>query len=300
MCADLIGFGLATLDHLMLVESFSQTAGEMRVKDFSVQGGGLVGSALVAASRLGVKTELWTTLGSGRIGEWIMAGLGEEGVGLSRVRRTDEGDGPLILVFVDGRTGERRFQGGAWPKAKDPYPLELDRLDAARCLLVDGSRPDEAPIAARHAREAGVPVVADLSGVDGRQRAIAENVDYLVVDENCARRAAGAGDWESACGALMELGPRAVVLTLGAEGCVYADGSGIRSRPAFEVDVVDTTGAGDCFHGAFCAGLIKGLDLEGTVELASAAASINCRSLGGRAGLPTTDEVEAFLKERNR
>ena len=98
----------------------------------------------------------------------------------------------------------------------------------------------------------------------------------------------------------MDMGPKAVVVTLGGEGCVFADEHGTGRLEAFEVEVVDTTGAGDCFHGAFCAGLVQGRPFERNVEFAAAAAAINCRSLGGRAGLPGRETVEGFLKERGR
>jgi len=298
MGAQLIGLGLATLDHLMLLDSFSRPAGKMRVESFDIQGGGLIGSALVAASRLGVETEVWATIGTGPIGDRIVAGLSQEGVCTDRLRRVDEGDGPLILVFVDGETGERRFHSGGWPRPAEPYPLDAAALDGARCLLVDGSCPVEAPEAARLARERGVPVVADLSSVDGPARAIAEAVDYLVVDENCARRVAEDGDPQKVCRRLLDLGPGVVVLTLGAKGCCYASDSSMTHVSAYEVDVVDTTGAGDCFHGAFCVGVIRGWELPRIVEFASAAASINCRTLGGRSGLPSAEQVEKFIEER--
>ena len=145
-------------------------------------------------------------------------------------------------------------------------------------------------------------MVADLGGVEGRQRELVSLVDYLVTNEDCARRVAGgpAGpdDPERACQLMLAMGPRAVVVTLGERGSVYSEGGQVRRQPAFPVSVVDTTGAGDCFHGAFCVGVVRGWALAETVRFASAAAAIKCQRLGGRAGLPRMTEVEAFLKER--
>jgi sugar/nucleoside kinase (ribokinase family) len=203
-----------------------------------------------------------------------------------------------VLVFVDGETGERRFQLARWLQDADPYPLELERLDSAKCLLVDGMFLRAAVEAAQHARKRGIPVVADLGGVEGRQRELVSLVDYLVTNEDCARRVAGGDDPERACGLMLEMGPRAVVVTLGERGSVYSDGRQARRQPAFPVSVVDTTGAGDCFHGAFSVGVVRGWALAETVRFASAAAAIKCQQLGGRAGLPRMTEVEAFLKER--
>ena len=307
---ELIGLGLATLDHLMQVESFAQPVGQTKVKGFDIQGGGLTATALVAAARLGLSTELWGVAGTDRLGDWIVAGLEAEGVGLQRFRRREGMEGPLVLVFVDGETGERRFQLARWLRDADPYPLELERLDGAKCLLVDGMFPRAAVEAARYARSRGIPVVADLGGVEGKQRELVSLVDYLVTNEDCARRVAGprrvgpAGpdDPDTACSRactlMLGMGPRVVVATLGGRGSVYGEGESISRQPAFPVSVVDTTGAGDCFHGAFCVGVVRGWGLGETVRFASAAAAIKCQRLGGRAGLPRMMEVEAFLRER--
>jgi len=300
MSAELVGLGFATLDHLMLVESFDDPVGSMKLKTFDIQGGGMTATALVAATRLGVTTELWSVVGDGRVSDWIVAGLQQEGVGLDCLRRAAGADGPLILVYVDGRTGERRFQMGRLVRGGGPEPLRLERLDRARCLLIDGMWPEAALRAARHARGHGVPVVADLGGVEGTRRELLPYVDYLIANEQCARRLAGGDDPERACRLMRELGPGVAVVTLGERGCAFADGSDRGRMPAFEVEVVDTTGAGDCFHGAFCVGVVHGWPLERTLEFASAAAALKCRKLGGRAGLPTMDEVEAFLQERRR
>ncbi len=299
MAAELIGLGLATLDHLMVVDSFATSVARAKVTAFDIQGGGLTATALVAAARLGLAVELWGAVGSDRLGDWIVAGLESEGVGLHGLRRFDGFEGPLVLVFVDGETGERRFQLGRWIKGDGPAPLELERLDSAACLLVDGMWAEASREAARYASERSIPVVADLGGVEGKQRAIVEHVDYLITNEACARRLAGGDDPEKACRLIREMGPGVVVVTRGDRGCVYVDASGAQTQPAFPVDVVDTTGAGDCFHGAFCVGVVRGWELARTIEFASAASALKCRTLGGRAGLPRLDEVEAFLKERH-
>jgi sulfofructose kinase len=142
--------------------------------------------------------------------------------------------------------------------------------------------------------------VADFGGVEGKRRELLPLVDYLVTNEECARRVAGRDDPERACRLMQEMGARVVVVTLGARGCVFADGGASGRMPAFEVEVVDTTGAGDCFHGAFCVGVVRGWSLQRSLEFASAASALKCRTLGGRAGLPTLDEVNAFLEERRR
>jgi sugar/nucleoside kinase (ribokinase family) len=300
MGAELIGLGLATLDHLVLVESFQDSVADLRVKGFRVEGGGPAASALVAASRMGLETELWSVVGRGPLAGQIVAGLRAEGVALDRLRVREDVDGPLILVFVDSTTGERRFQGGVLWRSDGPYPLDLGALDTAKCLLVDGTWPRAALEAARYAHQRRLPVVADFGSIEGHYREVIPHTDYLIVDEACATRLAGGDHPERACELLLAMGPRVAAVTLGPRGCVYADSARVRRLPAFRVEVVDTTGAGDCFHGAFCVGVVRGWDLDRSMEFASAAAALCCRELGGRAGVPGLAEVEAFRRGTRR
>ena len=109
---------------------------------------------------------------------------------------------------------------------------------------------------------------------------------------------AGGDDYRAACQAVRAMGPQHVVVTLGERGLVYLDDEDLAEMPAFEVEVVDTTGAGDVFHGAFCYGLVQGFPLVRNLQFASAVAAIKCGQLGGRAGIPGRDEAIRFLIER--
>lgn len=298
MAVDLIGLGLATLDHLCLVESFADPVGQLRLKAFDIEGGGPAASALAAAARLGLRCELWAQVGTGPLADQIIAGLRRAGVDTGAVRQWPDSDGPLVLVLVDGRTAERRFQvARGWPR-RELEGLPLNHLAGARCLLVDGAYPAAACEAARRARELGVPVVADLGNVEGPYRELVALVDHLIVDEACGARLGHSADPERACLSLLELGPRVAAITLGARGCVCADAGGVRRRRAFPVEAVDTTGAGDTFHGAYCVGVVEGWDLDRTIAFASAVAALCCTRLGGRAGVPDRAGVERFLAER--
>ena len=96
----------------------------------------------------------------------------------------------------------------------------------------------------------------------------------------------------------MKMGPKVVVFTLGEKGCVAMDGRGFYVIPGFEVDVVDTTGAGDVYHGAFIYGLLQGWDTNKISRFSNAVSAIKCTRLGGRAGIPNADTVNEFLKKQ--
>ena len=122
--------------------------------------------------------------------------------------------------------------------------------------------------------------------------------DEVVTSEALEERLAGGDDWRGACEVLREMGPSHVAVTRGARGVVATSDEGSMDIPAFDVEVVDTTGAGDTFHGAFCFGLTQGYGFEDNLVFSSAVAAMKCRKIGGRAGIPGLAEVQAFLRER--
>ncbi len=156
--------------------------------------------------------------------------------------------------------------------------------------------------AARVARAAGIPVVADFESLpdDERFAELVALVDHPVVSLDFARRWTGCEHPGDAARALWNAERQAVVVTCGAEGCWYLgadDPHTPRHQPAMRVTVVDTTGCGDVFHGAYAAGLAQGLELPDRVRLASAAAALKATRRGGQAGIPTGAAVDRFLKE---
>ena len=292
-----VGVGLACLDQLILWEDTSAPVADNRITQWSTQGGGMVGTALVAAARLGARAEWWGAVGDDWMGRMILEGLEAQGVDTSQVAVFPDVRGPMVVVCVDGKTGQREFLHGLglgpWPAPVTP----LERLADAGCLLIDNTQPASELAAARRAREFGIPVVGDVGRVRDGDRDVLAHVDYAVVPQQCAEGVCQ-GDLRAACEQIAAMGPRCVVVTLGERGLVYLDGDRFGRMDAFEVGVVDTTGAGDTFHGAFCVGLTRSLPLEQNLAFASSAAALKCRKLGGRAGIPTCDEVVGFLSDR--
>ena len=293
-----IGIGVACLDQLLLWQDMRAPVLGNRIVGYDVQGGGMAATAMVTVARLGGQAEFWGAVGDDWSADLILRGLAQERVDTSQVRRVAGQRGPLMIVCIDRPTGERhflRFTG----RCDAPEPVgSLDRLAGAGCLLTDNSRPETDVPAAAEARRLGVPVVADVGGVHEHTRALLAHVDYAIASEDCAQGLAGGDDLPKACAMIRDMGARCVIVTLGARGLVYLDGDRFGRMEAFPVNVVDTTGAGDVFHGAFCYGLVAGLPLETDLALASAAAAMKCRHIGGRAGIPGRAEVVAFLAAR--
>jgi sulfofructose kinase len=289
-----VGIGLACLDLMLLWPDASRPIAGSRAERILVQGGGLTATALVAVARLGGRAEYWGGVGSGWIGERILDGLRHEGVDTSQVVRTPD-DGKLVVVNVDATTGERHFAFSNPTARPDRSIGDLARLRDADCLLVDGRHPADARRAARECRRLGIPVVGDFEQLDDAARSLLPLTEYAIVPADVARALASADDLPAACRAVRDLGAAWAAVTCGDRGVVWLDGDQPRLTPAFPVDVVDTTGAGDVFHGAFCVGLAAGMATEEVLQFASAAAAMTCRKLGGRTAIPTRDETQAFL-----
>ena len=246
------------------------------------------------------------TAGSGLAGELKRRSLAENGVDISCLRQRPGEERQVVLVCVDERTGERTFAG--WRERDEPLaPGELDReyISSAKYLLLDGFHPAAAMAAADWVRQAGGKVVfdggkTDTGIVSPHLRAILSKVDYLVRASGFAPALSGEQDRARAGrAALACLAPGAVVVqTEGAEGCFTTAPGEEFHTPAFPVDVVDTTGAGDVFHGAYIVALLRGWDLRRAATFASAVAAIKCTAMGGRAGIPTFDQAMRFLNER--
>ena len=284
------------VDQLVLWRDTSVPVAENTVLRHDVQGGGMVATALVAVARLGGEAAFWGVVGTDWSARLIVEGLEQEGVDVRHVRRVEGHCGPVTLVSVDGVTGERQFLFfHRVPEGDEPLG-DLAELQTAGCLIVDDVRLRSALRAAAEAKRLGVPVVGDLHHL-GHDDPLVSHVDYAIVSEYVALRDCG-GDLRRACETLRARGPRCVVITRGADGLVCLSDEGYVERAAFPVDAIDTTGAGDTFHGAFCWGLLQGLGLEDNLTFSSAVAAIKCGKLGGRAGIPTQDEAVSFLADR--
>ena len=300
----LLGVGLACLDYLFL-SPWAERGGQAQVRDHVVCGGGLIGTAIVTAARLGAETAIWSWVGEDDEGQQVIAGLQAEGVDTGAVEVILGGRTSVSFVHVEEGTGERTI----YHRPRLEVPSERIRAGAARPLscdvmLVDAIWPEASKLAAPRAREMGIPVVGDFCP-EGEGAELARLVTHLIVPRACADRLAPGATREEQLRRLAKLGPEFVAITAGAEGCWFVgrgslccpakDTAAIVHQPSFPVPVLDTTGVGDVFHGAFAYGLSRRWPARRCVKFASAVAALSCRALGGRAGIPSLDEVERFL-----
>lgn len=292
----ILGVGLSIVDNLILVPEFPGGEGHLDCLDYLSQGGGMVGTALCAAARLGAAAEIWCRVGDDPEGQRILRDLAAEGIDISQCRIEPGARSGVCTVLVKAATGERTFIYRRATHGSEATPLpDLRRIDQAAVLLVDGHWREAALAALRRARACGVPVVADFTHRVPNPQELLRWVDMPVLPAYAAGVITGGDSPAAAVRLLAERGARLAVVTLGDRGSVYWWEGAVHHCPAFPTAVIDTTGAGDCFHGALCVAIAEGMNMHRALRFASAAAALNCRRLGGRGALPTRAEVFALL-----
>jgi sugar/nucleoside kinase (ribokinase family) len=299
---DILGFGVAAIDELLYVKEYPAADSKVRVAHRLRQCGGLTGTALVAAARLGAKCAYVGMLGDDELSREVMAGFAHEGIDVSYRAQVPDARPAHSTIVVDETHRTRTIfasLGGPTGAAPDWPPADLIR--AARVLLVDHHGIEGALRAVKIAQETGVNVVADFERNPGGEfDELLARVDHLVISERFAQALTGAKDAPQAVTALWNEHRQAIVVTCGDKGCCYLEKGYDEPfvQPAFTVDVVDTTGCGDVFHGAYSAALAKNLSIADCVQYATAAAALKARVRGGQAGCPSRSDVEAFLQQR--
>jgi sulfofructose kinase len=300
---DILGLGVVAVDDLLYVDEYPAAEQKVRVRRRLRQCGGLTGTALVAAARLGARCAYGGMLGTDDLSQFVVDGFTREGIDVGpAVRRVDARPAHSTIVVDEThktRTIFASLEGIAGPDLTLP---EAQVICASRVLLVDHHGLEGTIRAARIARQEGIGVVADLERNPGGPFAVLlELVDHLVVSQRFAQQLSGESDVVRATARLWHAGRQAVVVTCGVAGCWYIDAASAnrpQHLPAFNVAAVDTTGCGDVFHGAYAAALAQGKGLTQRVILASAAAALKATRRGGQAGSPTAAEVAAFLADR--
>ncbi len=303
---DVIGLGLASLDILIRLSRMPSWEGCGSFSAFGLDGGGMAGTASVAAARLGAKVGFVGTTGNDEMAALKQQSFTEAGVDLTHLVQRAEPENQLVLVYVHEETGERAFSGMRQAAKVPLRSEEMDRayIQSARYLHLDGFHPQAALQAAQWIHEAGGLVSLDGSKTNGgplsaEMTTLVAHSDILICASGFGASLTGLQDpWAIGEAILARGGPRIVVQTEGEQGSYTTTSEERFHTPSFAVDVLDTTGAGDVFHGAYLVGLLHGWDLRRAAQFASAVAAIKCTRLGGRRGIPTFAQTIEFLQTR--
>jgi len=301
---DIVGFGLNSVDLLTVVGEFPTNNSKQRLQRFARMPGGQMATAMVVAARLGWKARYVGSFGADEFGALSRQSLEREGVDVMAARTVPGATNQFAVIIVDARTGKRTV---LWDRHPDlSMTLEEvpgDAVTSGRMLIVDCHETAAATQAARYAREAGIPTLIDVERVRPGISDLLQHIDGIVAAQGFPEALTGCDDPERAIEMIgREFDAGLVTVTLGEEGSLtWCGGRRIRT-PGFKVDCVDSTGAGDVFRGAFAAACLRAPsgELEEALAYASATAALNCRALGGRAGIPDPQEVERLLATPSR
>jgi len=301
---DVVGVGCCASDTLCVYEGDIAIDEKMQVHEITQQGGGLVATGLVAVARLGGKGRYVGRVGDDSISAFIRSEFEREGIDVSALETEPGMSAICSFIVANPKTGARTiFYSLDRVPILEPGDLNEADILSGNILYVDGFQVKGAIQAAKWVRDAGRKIVMDAELTDPDNDELMDLATHVVASHAFAMSRVGEMAPAEAARELFERlaakdAGKVVGVTAGAEGSYFVTREDDFHQPAFEVDVIDTTGCGDVFHGAFVFGLIEGWPLREVVRFASAVAALKTRKLGGRAGIPNHEETKAFLAER--
>lgn len=299
---DVVGVGLNATDTLLIVPHFPAYAGKMPFQDEIVSPGGQVASAMVTCARLGLRTKYIGTVGDDERGRIQMASLRQANINLDDVQVRRNCPNQSAYIVIDRSTGERTV---LWSRADclrlDPGEITPQQITCARLLHIDGHDTQAVEHAARIAHAAGMPVTVDVDTIYHGFDRVLPHVDYLITSSEFPVQWTSQRDPFKALEMIQqEYGMRVAAMTLGAHGALALSEGRFIYSPAFVVNCVDTTGAGDVFHGAFCYAVLQGMSLPESLDFSNAMAALNCTAIGARGGIRGLEEVRSLMRRAER
>ena len=299
---DVVGVGLNATDTMLVVPHFPAYGGKVPFLTETYSPGGQVATAMVACARLGVRAKYIGTVGDDERGRIQMESLRNSGINLDHVRQRINCPNQSAYIVIDQSTGERTV---FWNRPDclriAPEEIAEDQIACARLLHIDGHDTAAVEHAAQIARRHGIPVTVDVDTIYTGFDKVLPLIDYLIASSEFPGRWTGLRDPFEALAAIQaQQGMRVAAMTLGAHGALARAEGRYFYSPGFIVDCVDTTGAGDVFHGAFCYSVLQKMPLVEALEFSNAMAALNCTGTGARGHIATGDEVRSLMARGER
>jgi sugar/nucleoside kinase (ribokinase family) len=299
---DVVGVGLNATDTLLILPHFPAYAGKVAFDEEILSPGGQVASAMATCASLGLRVKYIGTVGDDERGRIQMESLLASGINLDDVHVRKNCPNQTAYILIDRTTGERTV---LWSRPDclrlDPSEIRPEQIMSACLLHIDGHDTPAVAKAASIARQNGIPVTVDVDTIYHGFDHVLPCVDYLIASSEFPVQWTNERDPFRALEMIQEeYGMRVDAMTLGAMGALARmDGQFVYS-PAFVVNCVDTTGAGDVFHGAFCYSVLKELPLREALDLSNALAALNCTALGARGGIRRLEDARALMDRAER
>ncbi|MBR0907641.1 sugar kinase [Bradyrhizobium liaoningense] len=294
--AHVICLGLSALDQVWRVDRpFAGGSEKIKAAEYGTLGGGMAANASVAVAKLGVSVAFWGRAGNDAAGHEMRSAFMAEGVDVENFRLFPDGRSSVSGVIVDS-SGERQIVNfrGLYPEAADWLPLKS--VARASSVLADPRWVEGAATLFREARARGIPTVLDGDMADAEVfERLLPLTDHAIFSEPALTSFAGSARDDSLA-AVARFGCGVIAVTRGEGGVSWYENGQLHQQTAYAVEVVDTTGAGDVFHGAYALAIGVGLDVRAAMAFSAATAAMKCRHPGGRNGIPDINDCLAFMR----
>jgi sulfofructose kinase len=298
---DVVGIGINATDTVIRLPHFPTLDSKVEILSAERRAGGQTASAIAACQRWGLRTRYIGKIGDDEAGKFQQTEMTREGVNAHWI--TAPGCmSQSAFILVDERSGERTV---LWKRdlriALRPEDLRADWIAGARVLLLDGHDTAASTQAAKWAREAGTLVLGDFDNRYPRVEELLEYVDFAIASKDFPARLTGEHNLLKSLPKLhTQFKCYLTGATLGRLGVLTWNGVRFHLCPGFRVRTVDTTGAGDVFHGAFAYGIVRGWPVKEILEFSCAAAGLNCEGHGARGGIATLVEIDSLRRRGER
>jgi sulfofructose kinase len=291
--------GHASVDHHFEIDAFPSQPTKTPAHSYRLLPGGMAANAAMAMARLGAQVTLLGRVGDDAMGQFVRESVRSCGVD-ALLEPVAQGHTSVSSVVVDAR-GERQVfnhRGDALVKA---HPLDTQQLAGARALLVDPRWCEGSVAALQWAKTQGVLSMldGDVAPPEVLQRLVPLAQWAVFSEPGLHAYAPDAASQADALARALAAGAQVAMVTLGERGVAWSTGSGVHSLPAFTVQALDTTGAGDVFHAALLMALADGAATPDAIRFASAAAALKCTQRHGVLGTPARTQVEQYLLQNS-
>jgi sulfofructose kinase len=289
--------GITVLDRVQRVSKLPTTGGKYVATDYFEIGGGPAATAAVAVAKLGVEVDFIGRVGGDSVAQTMLSELSGYAVNVDNAVHIKEASSAFSAVMVDDE-GERmiiNYQDKSL--SRDIEPLKSVDFSTYSTILCDVRWPEGAKYALQQAKKYGIPSVLDADLSPDSIAELVELADHVAFSEPGLAKFTATDDPLKGLKIAQEKTKGMVYVTVGSEGCYWLENGMLTHQQGKKVNVVDTTGAGDVFHGAFAVAVSEGMETRQAVVFSNTVAAIKCTKLGGREGIPTRKVVEAEISK---
>lgn len=297
---DCIGIGLSPYDFTMLVESHPKPDSKHVALEMYQGGGGPVPNVIIALAKFGCNTALITTMGDDYFGRSVYQEFEKFNVDVSGFKLDPDFESLHAHITVDQSDGRRAIilSTNDLPKILMAQVPE-NNLERTKLITLDSRISPEIIDMVKVAKDAGAKIMLDAGSVQPHLEELLPLLDYPIVSYPFVQQYFGHTNVLLAAKTLVESGATIAGVTMGNRGSVLANETEALEIPAFQVEAIDTTGAGDLYHAGVLFGILQGWDLKPTGQFASAVSALGCLSLGARSRIPDLWEVRQFLHQND-